>query len=51
MFIIGFDRVTAYFDKMNEDSTATDKISMFGTFLTLAVFGGYNVLFIKKIGM
>ena len=49
--IIGFDRVMSYFITTNADATATDMISMFGTFLTFTVFGGYYVMFIKKLGI
>ena len=48
MSLIGFDRIMSYFDEIN--STATDNISNFGTFLTFGVFGGYYVIFVKKIG-
>ena len=50
LIIIGMDRVKIYFDEMNADSTATDNISMYGTLLTFGVFGGYYVMFIKKLG-
>ena len=50
LIIIGLDRVKIYFDEMNADSTATDNISMYGTLLTFSVFGGYYVMFIKKLG-
>ena len=50
LIIIGLDKVMAYFDDMNADSTATDNISMFGTLLTFSVFGGYYVMFTKKLG-
>ena len=52
IYIIGFDKVMVYFvDSTNVDASATDNISMFGTFLTLFVFGGYYVMFIKKLGI
>ena len=51
IYIIGFDKVMVYFVDTNVDASATDNISMFGTFLTLFVFGGYYVMFIKKLGI
>lgn len=48
MMLIGLDRIMSYFDEIN--STATDNISNFGTFLTFGVFGGYYVIFVKKLG-
>ena len=51
IYIIGFDKVMVYFVDTNADATATDNISMFGTFLTLFVFMGYYVMFIKKLGI
>ena len=50
LIIIGLDKVMTYFDDMNADSTATENISMFGTLLTFSVFGGYYVMFTKKLG-
>ena len=50
LIIIGLDKVMTYFDETNANSTATDNLSLFGTFLTFSVFGGYYVMFTKKLG-
>ena len=49
-FIIGYSKVKSYYDTAFSASSATDNISMFGTFGTFALMGAYFVLFMKKLG-
>ena len=50
-FIIGYSRVWEYFTGILGRATATENISLFGAFITIFVFGGYFITFLKKLGM
>ena len=49
-FILGENRFWVYVTDTMERATVTENISVFGTFITLLVFGVYFITFMKKLG-